>query len=225
MLNIPKNNFGDIVTTVAAFLGAITGSIAFIWKILEHFKFELEVYSHFLSADYIEKASKALFKITREDVDISKYSDNAIVFNGWFKLLLRMEGKRYRNHHIDSFTLEPKKKLKKLLKQIAAESSSNIAMFCNAKDDTPELSPGLHKEIEAHSNKIFLKAGWENKVDNPDQTMEKINELIGEKHYSINIQLTTYKYPFTYVKDKNHFFRQERFIIRFMNVLRRFLRI
>jgi len=130
MDSIPQNNLPDIIKTIAAFLGAIAGSTALIWNIVEHLKFELEIYSHYLSIAYSKRASKSGLKILKKYINLSIYSDTAIILNGWFKLLLRKEGKRYKNHCVILFDIELQEELKKLSKKIMVNSSSNITLFC-----------------------------------------------------------------------------------------------
>ena len=200
MNNIPSTSLIDIIGKAAAFIGAITGSIALIWNIINHLKFKLEIYSHYLSVSYSERASQSMLKISNRNVDLSNYSDNAIILNGWFKLLLRKEGKSYRNHCVTLFVIELQGELKKLLNDIIVDSGSDIILFCNEENEYPKPPEGLPLEIKVHSNPIFLTKDWKNHIDNPAQIKEKISELIDRKYYKINIQLTTYKYPIKEVK-------------------------
>ena len=211
----PSTNAIDIIALIAGIIGTLTGIAALIWNFINHLKFILDIYSCSLSARYKEKASKIVIKLEEKlsGKDLSNYSDNAIVFNGQFRLLLRREALTYRNHRISLITVESRRKLKKILKNILADKTLSITLFCENKHDYPELSAGLPVEINAHSNPEFLKKDWRDHADNPDQIEEKLNTLLmDKKNYKINIQLTTYKYPLCYVKGSGNYFRREFFI-------------
>ncbi len=211
----PSNNTIEIFALIAGIIGTLTGIAALIWNLINHLKFILDIYSCNLSARYKEKTSKfALILQNKLNCkDFSNYSDNAIVFNGQFRLLLRREAPTYRNHRISLVTVESRRKLKNILKNILADKTLSITLFCEGKHDYPELSAGLPIEIDTHSNPEFLKKDWRDHVDSPDQIEEKLCTLLmDKKNYKINIHLTTYKYPLCYVKGSGNYFRREFFI-------------
>ncbi len=111
----PSTNAIDIIALIAGIIGTLTGIAALIWNFINHLKFILDIYSCSLSARYKEKASKIVIKLEEKlsGKDLRNYSDNAIVFNGQFRLLLRSEALTYRNHRVSSVILMSKKKLKK----------------------------------------------------------------------------------------------------------------
>jgi hypothetical protein len=193
----------DIIS-ITAIIGAITGCAALIWNIITYSGFDLEICTHFLSVEYKEKINRTLLTLSMENKDISNYSDNAIFLKGWFKLLLRKEGQRYRNHHINIFTIDLEGEIKEFLANITADFNLHIPLFCNEEIKDLKLFEGLPLKINVHSNPLLLKKDWKGYINlDLDQFNDKLDELIAKEEYKINVGLTTYKYPFTYEKKDN----------------------
>lgn len=192
------------MTSVTAVVGAITGCASLLWNINTYVGFDLEIYSHHLSFE--READpwkwKEIQKLTEANKDISKYSDDVIVLRGWFKFLLRKEGKRFNNHHVDSMSLELDNGLRNTLVNILAEPPLFIVLFPYGETKDLRLCEGAPSEVEVHSNPLFLKREWKSFTNlRPDELTKKLNECLEKGKYKINVQLTTYRYPLTYKKE------------------------
>jgi len=210
------------ITPITAVIGAITGCVSLIWNIIIYSHFDLEIYHHYLSFKHIKKPLEGSFSAyIRKLQNSSHYSDDAIVIQGWFKFVLRKEGQRVKNHHLDLLTIDLDEELRVFLSTIVAEPLSHTALFLNKETKDLKLYEGCPMEIEVHSNSLFLKKDWASRINlSVDELEEKLNELIEKGEYKINVQLTTYKYPLTYEK-RNNYFQRENLRRRLVRALQR----
>lgn len=205
----------SIIGIITGIIGTTTGLTALIWNIINFLKFDLEIYSHYFSVSYKNKASKMVYLILKKD--ISNYSDNALIFEGFLKLLLRNTGQKFRNHYIHYIIIELKGELKKLVTGISATQDQYIDLWIKKENRKQPLIEGLPLEIEVYSDAMFLKRNWKKIIENPEQIEDKINSLIEKKQYKIEIYLTTYKKPIIYEKGKDNFFYRENIIRKIKN--------
>ncbi len=210
---------------ITAIVGAITGCASLIWNMTTYLGFDLELYSHYLSFGFKKKNMEHLLILTGQSKDVSNYSDDVIMFNGWFKFLLRKEGQRFKNHHVSLLGIELDEEIRKLLSNILAEPFSDITLFPNKEAKDLKLFEGTFLEVEVHSNHLFLKKDWKRCMNlQLNELAETINELIKKENYKVNVHLTTYKYPLIY-KKKDNCFQRECLRKRAAQILRRPLKI
>ena len=135
--------------------------------------------------------------------------------------MLRKEGQRFKNHHVDLFGIELDEGTKKFLGQILSDASSNLTLFPDKEPKATKLIEGYPIEIEAHSNSLFLKKDWQNCVNVELSVLEEtLKSLIEKEQYKVNIHLTTYKYPVVY-ENEDGFFRRECLRKKVVSLLRR----
>ena len=205
-------------TSIAAIVGATTGCVSLIWNILTHVGFDLEIYSFHLSFERDAGTSKEILKYTGRD--ITKYSDDAVILRGWFKFLLRKEGQRFKNHHVDSLSIVICKELKETLSSILAEQPSWLPLFAAGGNDELRLLEGAPTEVRVHSNPLYLRKDSKSLTNLEfDELLKKLNNLITKEEEKIYVTLTTYKYPLAFEK-KGDWFHREHLWKRTVNSIR-----
>ncbi len=209
------------ITPITATIGAITGCASLIWNITTHLGFDLEFYSHFLSFDYNKNAIKSPSIFLEKNQDVSKYADDALVLRGWFKFLLRKEGKRFKNHHVNLLSIGFEEEPRNFLEKILVDPASHIVLFPDQETKDLKLFEGSFLEVNVHSNSLWLKKDWKDRIDlQKNDLKETLYELIKKEKYKVNVNLTTYKYPLVFEK-KGAFFQHEHLGKRALKVLRR----
>ena len=199
------------ITLITAVVGAITGCASLIWNIFTYVGFNLEIYT--LSISFEKKEDpwiyKQFLKFTEPEKDISKYSNDVIVIRGLFRILLRREGQRFKNHHVNSLGIQLNKELRETLSPILAEPPLYIVLFPSGETKDLRLFEGVPSEVKVHSNPLFLKKDWESLTNmRLDEVTKKLDDFIKKGQYKLDIQLTTYKYPLIYEKKGDWFHRE-----------------
>jgi hypothetical protein len=214
------------ITPITAVVGAITGCASLLWNILTYIGFNLEIYSSYLSFEHDDAIfRKEILKYTGATKNTDKYSDDAMILRGWFKLLLRKEGQRFKNHHVDSLSIELGEELRDTLANILAEPPSYIPLFPSGETKELRLFEGAPIEVKVHSNSLFLKKDWKNLTNlRLDELTKKLNDFIEKDENKIYVQLTTYKFPLAYEK-KGDWFHREYLWKRTVNSIRWHLKI
>ena len=198
------------ITPITAVVGAITGCASLLWNILTYKGFDLEIYSSYLSFEHNDSIlRKEILKYTGATKNTDKYSDDAMILRGWFKLLLRKEGQRFKNHRVNSLGIELGEELRDTFANILAEPSSYISLFPSGETAKLRLFEGAFTEVEVYSNPLFLKKDWKSLTNlRLDELTKKLNDFIEKGENKIYVQLTTYKFPLAYEKKGDWFHRE-----------------
>lgn len=200
------------MTSITAVVGAITGCASLIWNILTYMGFDLEIYDSSLSFEDDSKKPipwKEFLKYTGSTNDTSKYSDDVMVLRGWFKFLLRKEGQRFKNHHVDSLSIVLNQEVRDTLSNILAEPPSYIPLFPHGETKELRLFEGTPTDVKVFSNPLFLRKDWITLTNlRLDDLIKKLNDLMEKGGNKTYVTLTTYKYPLAYEKRGDWFHRE-----------------